>query len=325
MLNKNIRKILLLLTLCFLLVGIVSATNATNTPTKTKTVKETKSIDTPLITKKNDVKKTSINKENIKTAAKKNTTKLTLTLSKNKAILNDKIKIKTTLTTKNNEAIKNQKITLKVGSKTYNLKTNSKGTATLNYKVTNNKVLGKNITATYKGNDEYKTSKASKLLSSNEAEIYKKIMTLVGKDYKKMEKPLANAVKKIYESQLTYNDCKVMTTTFNSAIKNLTKEKKELEKLKKYITNSTRKTYIDMCLKQIEISTDLCSNFVLFTQSIKSYYDWKISESTLNYRLEKYATIIDNLLNEGDKYDKKVKAFEKKYPLVIKGMEKYFK
>lgn len=323
MLNKNIRKILLLLTLCFLLVGIVSATNATNTPTKTKTVKETKSIDTPLITKKNDVKKTSINKENIKTASKKNTTKLTLTLSKNKAILNDKIKIKTTLTTKNNKAIKNQKIALKVGSKTYNLKTNSQGTATLNYKITNNKVLGKNITATYKGNDEYKTSKASKLLSSNEAEIYKKIMTLVGKDYKKMEKPIANAAKKINEAPLTYNDCKVIITTFNSAIKNFNKDEKELQNLKKYITNNTRKTYIDMCLKQNVMSINLCSNFLFYTQSIKSYYDGEISDSILEFRLETYGIEIDDIISEGNKYDKKVKAFEKKYPFVIKGIEKY--
>ncbi|MBQ6218984.1 MAG: hypothetical protein IJJ47_04560 [Methanosphaera sp.] len=67
---------------------------------------------------------------------KKPKTSITIKFDNTNPYINSKVKITTTLKDSKKKAIKNQAITLKIGSKKYNLKTNSKGIATKTIKIT---------------------------------------------------------------------------------------------------------------------------------------------------------------------------------------------
>ncbi|MBQ6218150.1 MAG: right-handed parallel beta-helix repeat-containing protein, partial [Methanosphaera sp.] len=66
----------------------------------------------------------------------KTTTKTTIKLSKTKLYKGSKVKATVTLKDNKGKILKNQKVTIKFGSKTYTIKTNSKGVATKVYKTT---------------------------------------------------------------------------------------------------------------------------------------------------------------------------------------------
>lgn len=89
-------------------------------------------------------------------------TNIALKITPTKTIIGKNVKVTVTLKNNKKQKIKNQKITLKLGSKTYTVKTNSKGVATKNIKTT--KVGSSTIIANYVGSTQYSpASKESKI------------------------------------------------------------------------------------------------------------------------------------------------------------------
>lgn len=85
-------------------------------------------------------------------------TAITIKALNTKVYLGNTVKVTLTLKTDTKKTIKNQKISVKIGSKKYTTKTNSKGTATINYKTTKTGTI--KVTATYSGTKQYlKSSK----------------------------------------------------------------------------------------------------------------------------------------------------------------------
>ncbi|MBQ6220359.1 MAG: hypothetical protein IJJ47_11550 [Methanosphaera sp.] len=310
MINNNYKKILLLLGICFLLIGIVSAVSATDNVTKTKKeVKVSNNIDTSSkAVTKNDVSKKIVTKSkdvnnNVKTATKKKTPKISVKLNSSKALLNDRITIKTTLKTDNNKAIKNQKIIVKIGSKKYNIKTNSKGTAKLNFKVTSSNLLGKNITVKYPGNSKYKATTVKKLLRSNELGLYKKQMKKIGKRLKTLDKTLSAYDKKLKAIEKKYeNNSKAIKSLFtkvNGTVKKLDdtviQANKTLAKADKLLTKLDNS--ITSLEKKIDDAITKTNTFVNKTKDLKKYLTNNVRKKVLDLNVKELKNV-KNLLKE---------------------------
>ena len=84
------------------------------------------------------------------------TTKLTIKLNTTKLYKGSKVKATVTLKDNKGKILKNQKVTIKFGSKTYTIKTNSKGIATKTYKTTKTGTI--KVTSTFAGTTKYKKS-----------------------------------------------------------------------------------------------------------------------------------------------------------------------
>ncbi|WP_323735703.1 hypothetical protein PXD04_07355 [Methanosphaera sp. ISO3-F5] len=326
MINNNLKKIILLLSLCFLLIGIVSATSTNDTTTKTSNmIKEEKNVDTS-IAKTNIINK-NVNKE-VKKAPKKNNTKLSISLNQSKAILNDKVKVTVTLKDNKNKPIKNQNISVKIGTKIYTKVTNKNGKIVLNYKITDNNVLGKNITAKYKGNTVYISSKATKLLKSNEATIYNKKMKQIATYIDKIEK-LEDAIDmvedRLDDKHISFNTAyKQINSYITSSINYLNKAITTSNDLYKYLTDKNRKTFINLNKNELKTVKSIMLEHQKIWKQTKLFVDGKISEKTFNSRLFSLDNKIENYDDALDIIEFKIKNLYLKYPSLIKGVEKYF-
>ncbi|MBR0473072.1 MAG: Ig-like domain-containing protein [Methanosphaera sp.] len=326
MINNNLKKIILLLSLCFLLIGIVSATSTNDTTTKTSNmIKEEKNVDTS-IAKTNIINK-NVNKE-VKKAPKKNNTKLSISLNQSKAILNDKVKVTVTLKDNKNKPIKNQNISVKIGTKIYTKVTNKNGKIVLNYKITDNNVLGKNITAKYKGNTVYISSKATKLLKSNEATIYNKKMKQIATYIDKIEK-LEDAIDmvedRLDDGHISFNTAyKQINSYISSSINYLNKAITTSNDLYKYLTDKNRKTFINLNKNELKTAKSIMLETQKIFKQTKLFVDGKISEKTFYSRLFSLDNKIENYDDALDIIEFKIKNLYLKYPSLIKGVEKYF-
>lgn len=320
--RNNILKIVLLLSLCFLLIGIVSAVNSNDTVTSEHNIKKSGNdfpgASSHVINKKMNVKDNYVD---VKTAASntKQKSKLTLALNQSKAILNDKIKVSVTLKDSKNKPIQNQKISIKIGTKTYNVITNIKGKSSLTYKIVSKNVLGKNITATYAGNSKYNKAVARKVLLSNEQSYYTKQMIVLGKTINK----IAKIIKDNTTFSSFYNEYDYKTKLYNSANTLLNKDIVLLSNLKKYVTDKNRLNYIDSSIKEFKLVKNAVSQLKYLYDTSKLFYDGKISYGTFENRISGFENKIAKIGKDIDSIEAELNLLEKKYPYVIKGFEKF--
>ena len=177
----------------------------------------------------NSTKITVRNKTQVNT---KINTKLTLRASNTTPIVNTPMNITATLMDVNNKVLANQNITLKVNSESYNLKTNSKGVAILNYTPT--KTGTQTITATYKQTSSYMNSTATtsinvknklntKTTVSTVSGVIDNPMTFTAKVTDSNNKPVTNGYVIFKLNSITIKDNKKLTGSSNA--------------LKVYVTN----------------------------------------------------------------------------------------
>ncbi|WP_323735858.1 Ig-like domain-containing protein [Methanosphaera sp. ISO3-F5] len=216
MLNQNMKRIILFITLLFLLIGTVTATqNNSHTDNKhlstaqTITHKDTNitPVSNKIIQKENTIQDTKTESKTTKTPTK-------ITIKKIKTIeYSDQALITGSYKTINGKPLKNTVITLNINGKKYKTKTYSSGNYFYKYKA--NKVGTNTIIATSSGNNEYKaattkttfkvTKKGTRIRLNNiNSTEYKDYAIITGKFVDNKGKPLSSATIKLKINNIKY-------------------------------------------------------------------------------------------------------------------------